>query len=173
MPARDASGRYVSGGDGGVLGAESLVAKLGRITPACLTSVADAITRATIDLQSYVKGLKLSDQVLHVRSNVLRSSIAQSVDVDADGVKGTVGTNVDYAPPHEYGLTVQVPSYTRIITQAFGRELSAPVEVNVRAHLIHFKERSFLRSALADRGPTYQGWIKQAVANGVRDAGNS
>lgn len=159
--------------EAGVLGAESLIFKLGSMTPACLATLTTAMTRAAIDLQSYVKGSKLSDQVLRVRSDILRTSITKKVESMDTGVTGIVGTNVLYAPPHEYGLTVEIPSYSKIITQAFGRELKTPVAVTVKAHLAHFKERSFLRSSLADRGPTYQGWIKQAIIDGMKNAGNA
>lgn len=51
-----------------------------------------------------------------------------------DGV--AVGTNLIYADVHQYGIDeeVNVPAHTRRITQAFGRELEEPVEVEVSAH---------------------------------------
>lgn len=118
-----------------------------------INSTRVALQRVTLLLLGRVKE-KLSDQVLRVRTGRLRRSITQEVrEVDGQLV-GQVGTNVNYAPPHEFGMNadVQVREHMQTRKQVFGRMLKSPIQVTIRAHTRHVNlpQRSFLRSALKE-----------------------
>ena len=63
----------------------------------------DGIGRAVLRVQRRVKE-KLSGEVLNVRTGRLRRSIVERVESSGSVVTGIVGTNVEYAAPHEYGF---------------------------------------------------------------------
>lgn len=73
----------------------------------------------------------------------LRNSITSRVN----GKQVEVGTNVEYAKAQQYGGgTIQVPTHTKMINQAFGKPLKYPVYVKVKAHTqnTNIKLRPFL-----------------------------
>lgn len=125
-----------------------------------------AVTRLTLMLLRDVKENKLTGQVLNVRSGRLRRSINSRMEGEGTNeVKGTVGTNLVYGRPHEYGFsgTVQVREHLRTIVQAFGKPIG-PVQVTVKAHKMTMKlpEKSFLRSALRDLEPRIDDELRKA-----------
>lgn len=139
--------------------------------PSKLTrSMTERITRLALMLQRKVKAEKLSGQVLSVRTGRLRRGINYRVEgAGTQHVAGIVGTNTVYARPHEYGFhgAVQVKESLRTIKQAWGRAIE-PRQVTVRAHSarLNLPERSFLRSALAEMGPT----IEKELRAGITEA---
>lgn len=125
--------------------------------------------RIVIELQNKVKAEKLSGQVLNVRTGVLRNSITQQARAEGPGiVEGIVGTNITYGAVHELGGPVNVPDHIRIITQAFGRTLLNPVEVNVRGHIRNNPQRSFLKSSLDEMAPNIRERLRQATITALR-----
>lgn len=130
-----------------------------------------AITRESLLLLAAVKEEKLSGQVLKTRTGTLRRSINRRQMETATGIRATVGTNVAYAAIHEYGFdgTQTVRAHMRQITRAFGRPLAASVMVSVGGFERHVNmpERSFLRSALAERRPAILAALEAAVAKAV------
>ena len=58
---------------------------------------------------------KLSGKVLHVRTGRLRSSVTSRVEGMGKDIMGKVGTNVVYAPVHEYGAEIR-PKKRRYLT---------------------------------------------------------
>src|SRR5262245_20908179 len=108
-------------------------------------------------IQAYVKGGKLTGQVLHVRTGALRRSIGGQVEDVGGEVVGRVGIfggpTEPYGRAHEYGVskTVSVKEHFRTIKEAFGRPI-APTAVRVREHTmkLNLPERSYLRSTLAE-----------------------
>lgn len=114
----------------------------------------DGVTRLAFKLEAKVKGDKLSDQVLHVRTGRLRRSINTRIEQQGSSVIGYVGTNVVYAKRQEYGFvgTETVRQHLRMMTQAFGKPVKDPHKVEVKAHArkVNYPAHSFLRSALAD-----------------------
>jgi phage gpG-like protein len=114
---------------------------------------------------------KLSGDILKVRTGRLRRSIHPEWDFKPGHMGATVGTNVEYAAIHEYGFkgTVQVKSFQREMTKAFGRPI-APKQVTVSAHSrnINMPERSFLRSALKEMRPEIIEGLKNAVAKELK-----
>lgn len=134
-----------------VLGTEKLVSRFEKAGPVFKQELRRAMTRAMIDLQQTVKFRKLSGQVLKNRTGTLRRSINYKVKETPAAVVGMVGTNVKYGRFHELGGTFTVAAHVRQQTQAWGRALLEPRMVNVRAHQVTFKQRSFLGSAFEER----------------------
>jgi phage gpG-like protein len=154
-----------------------LQASLAGYSSRLITYLAVALDRFSALLQARVKE-KLSDDVLHVRTGTLRRSINRSVTAMEDGVEAVVGTNIEYAPIHEYGFhgEVSVREHARRITT--GSRVESTLDkiriartmrhgelgpasrrtrfVNgvsiVKAHTMQMNmpERSFLRSALRE-----------------------
>jgi phage gpG-like protein len=157
--------------EGYLIGDKEVIARLEAMPKKVHDSLLRRITRLAASLTHHVKADKLTNQVLHVRSGNLRTSIHQSITDAAAGIVAKVGTNVEYAAKHEYGFhgAEAVKAHLRTITQAFGRPIS-PREVLVRAHTrqVTYPERSFLRSALADMSDKIKTEMKEGLSEGVR-----
>jgi phage gpG-like protein len=149
---------------------QAIIAKLGSMGPRIREALRAAVTREAIALTRVVKEEKLSGQVLKNRTGTLRRSINFSVTEDATGVTGSVGSALKYAAAQEYGFdgVVSVREHLRTIKMAWGRPIE-PVSATVHAHSrhMHLPERSFLRSALLDRGPTLRAQLHAAVAEAI------
>jgi phage gpG-like protein len=79
----------------------------------------------------------------------LQRSITHQVITTGQEHELLIGTNVVYAPLHQFGgkgMKVTVGAHTRRITQAFGKPLKFPVFVNVNTHRkrLNVKPRPFL-----------------------------
>lgn len=134
--------------------------------PTLKPALRQTVERETIALQSHVVEHKLSGQVLHVRSGTLRRSITYAIDESDLAITGTVGTNLEYAAIHEYGGTINVPEIRPRKAKALhfyvgGAEVFA---TRVRAHTVRMPERSFLRSALAERREAFLAAIRATLA---------
>jgi phage gpG-like protein len=124
-----------------------------------------AVERETIALQAHVVENKLSGQVLHVRTGTLRRSITYAIREESDAIIGIVGTNLVYAAIHEYGGELHLPEIRPRRAKALhfyvgGAEVFA---MRARAHSVRIPERSFLRSALADRREAFLAAIREAI----------
>ncbi len=154
---------------GWIVGDRELLARLEAMPGKVHDGLLRSVTRLSLQLEAKVKA-KLSDDVLHVRTGTLRSSIHSEVQDDPDSITGIAGTNVPYAAIHEYGFQgVQtVKESLRTITKAFGKDLKSPVTFSVRAHSrnVNMPERSFLRSALREM----EGQIKTSLAQAAGEA---
>lgn len=154
-----------------IIGTEAVVAMLDRKTAAIRDRLIKAQKVNGITLADHVIANKLSGQVLKVRTNRLRGSIHDDLRETDTEVSTSVGTNVEYARIHEFGLTgtVQVKEHLRTVTQAFGRPIS-PRQVTVRSHPMNMRmpERSFLRSALRDKRDEAMARIRKAVDEGTQ-----
>jgi phage gpG-like protein len=151
-----------------LIGGDAVVAYLGNIYPRVLDATKKSITASLLELSRYVKEGKLSGQVLRNQTGRLRRSIHASDVVDRGGtVEGTVGTNVEYAAPHEYGFNgvVTVKAHMRMITKAWGKSIKDPHQVSIRSHGRHVNlpERSFLRSSLRELAPQFVARLQQDV----------
>ena len=105
-----------------------------------------------IQLQRHVQKDKLTGQVLHVRTGVLRNSIHPNVESDGKTVVGTVRTNVKYGVFWEFGGLI--PQHNRLITKVFGNTLKFPVWGTWKARQL--APRSFIGSGMADLLPGFQ-----------------
>lgn len=157
---------------GWLVGDAELVAKMEGRADAMQAGLEKSVQRLSLQLLTTVK-LKLSDDVLHVRTGRLRRSVNQRVSVEQTSVTGIVGTNVEYARRLEYGFkgTESVRESLRRITQAFGKPLKAPMTIKVRAHTrkVDYPAHSFLRSALAEMRPQIERDMAAALIQAAKE----
>lgn len=132
--------------------------------------VRQSIARSTLKLLIKVKREKLNGQVLNKRTGRLGRSITQKLIELSNGVAGIVGTNVEYAPPHEYGFKgdVTVKAHLRMIKMAFGKSIN-PKQVNIKAHTrkVDLPEKSFLRSALEEMRKEIKQDLEVSIQRGI------
>ncbi len=128
-----------------------------------------------LDLAAYVKGSKLSGQVLNRKTGALASSINNVVEEQEQGVYGAVGSykggsrdNPEgYAAVHEYGGK---SAYTILpVNGSVLSWLGADGRRHFAKKVTHppAKERSFLRSSLADKRTEIEARIVKAVQKGT------
>lgn len=150
--------------------AEATLANLGKHSDKVKAEVKTTVTRMTLKLLRKVKQDKLSGQVLHVQTGRLRRSINQKVIETDSKIEGLVGTNVEYARPHEMGFTddVTVKEHLRTIKKAWGKDIE-PKQIQISSHTrkVVFPEKSFLRSALRDMQPDIIKELGKAVGRGI------
>lgn len=137
---------------GELAGDAALIKYLDGISPRLRAELRKRMTMLAVKLQSSVKRDKLSGQVLKRRTGTLSRSIARDVSAGPEGVEGRVGTNLSYAPIHEFGgktrphiieaKKAQALRFTSGGKTVFARRVNHPGS--------QMPERSFLRSALAD-----------------------
>lgn len=151
-------------------GNSELIARLGAMPQAVHDSLVQKVYFLALALEAKVKG-KLSDDVLHVRTGALRSSIFYTVTDSRESVRGKVAApkNVPYAAIHEFGGTIHVPEIVPTKAEALhffvaGKEVFAK---RVAAHTVHMPERSYLRSSLRDMREEIIAGMKQAVIQGM------
>jgi phage gpG-like protein len=145
---------------GELVGDKAVIRSLKEQQLRVVSGVERVVMRLTMKLLRLVK-IKLSDDVLHVRSGRLRRSINAQFVGSGARIQGQVGTNVPYGRVHEYGLTVTVDEHMRLVKKAWGRSLKTPVQSVVKAHSVHYPERSFLRSALREMGPEIRSELEE------------
>lgn len=136
-----------------ISGANELKLKLQGMGEKIRNALSTGMTTAMQDLAAYVKGSKLSGQVLKRRSGNLSSNINPLTIVTSNQVIGSVGTNVFYAKYHEFGGTFDVPGYFRRPRKGTSGKrmgVGGTDAIEVLPHTVTFPERSFLRSSLAD-----------------------
>lgn len=152
-----------------VEGAAATARMLRGVAPRVMTSIEQRINAVSLRLLSRVKNDKLSGQVLKNRSGRLRGSITQEITERTDArIVAEVGTNKEYARPHEYGGKWEVPAHQRMQRLAWGKPMKNPRLVDVKKHDVVLPERSFLRSALREMAPEIRAEIAKAVEEGVR-----
>lgn len=156
---------------GRVEGADRVVVSLGAVGKDVRAEVAQSIGALTLRLAARSK-MKLSDDVLHVRTGRLRRSITTNVTDDASGVRGEVGTNVEYARFQEFGFhgTQTVRQSLRNVTQAFGKPLKQKTTIVVREHTrkVDYPAHSFLRSALGEMSDEVTKELSAALGRAIK-----
>ena len=149
-----------------LVGDDRIAARLDAMPGRMHDGLARAVTRLGLELQRQVQAEKLSGQVLKVRTGSLRSSINTALADAPARIEASVGTNIRYARPHEYGV-----AHPWTIA-AKGRALRFVIggRVIFRRSVRHppLPERSFLRSALADMAPRIDEGLREAVAQSLR-----
>lgn len=128
-------------------------------------AVVKSVGRSALRLQSEVMLNRLSGRVLRVRTDNLRRSVHQRVNVSGNVVSGEVDTNVRYGIAHEYGFagSVNVKASLRQVRQAFGKPLKPPRYVRAHTRDVKLPERSFLRSALRDLTPKFADDLQKSI----------
>lgn len=149
-----------------VTGLEQVAGHVDAVAPQLQDALRTTVTAETFELQRHVVQDKLSGQVLHARSGTLRRSITATVEESAGRVTGLVGTNLVYARIHEFGGSVHVPALAPVRARALHWVGPAGdvFAVSTKAHTVTIPERSYLRSALADRRPSILVAIRAAIA---------
>ena len=162
-----------------ITGDAEIKAKIDRYPAEVREFLRRTVSKLAIDLQRHVVADKLSGQVLKNRTGTLRRSINQRVQESGTSLTGIVGADMSearYARAHEYGFhgTVEVRAHLRTITQAFGRALKNPREVQVSAHQVNMNlpERSYLRSSLRDMRQTILDSFRRELGRAASDAIN-
>lgn len=150
---------------------QALTAMLMGFSARLLQNLNRTLNRLSLEIQSWVKGQKLSGQVLHVRTGTLRRSINRRVEMRSDGVWAIIGTNVEYGAVHEYGYKgpQTIKAHLRMMRVAFGRPVKDPRQIMVGQHTrqVNLPERSFLRSSLRDFEQRAQAAIQRAAAEAL------
>jgi hypothetical protein len=92
------------------------------------------------------------------------------VDISPDAVRVSIGSKVPYAAAHEFGFngSVNVPSHTRRITQAFGRDIT-PRSVQVRSFVraMNIPARPYLEPAIDSQLDWLADWLSKEISAGV------
>ncbi len=128
-----------------------------------------AVKEQTLLLEGHIKADKLSGQVLSRVTGNLRASIHSEVTDTGDQIIGRVYSDgtVKYGAIHEFGGIINIPDIYPVKAQALhffagGKEIFAK---HVRAHQVNMPERSFMRSALADRSDAIVEALRAAVTS--------
>jgi phage gpG-like protein len=150
-----------------LIGDSALIESLGLVPAKVKAEAHKAVELMAMKALVRVK-LKLSDDVLRVRTGRLRRSITQTVTEDAAGIMGTVGTNVEYARRHELGFvgTETVQEHLRTIKTAFGKSIkggAVTFTVGAHARKVNYPPHSFLASAIKELEPEFRAAVKQAA----------
>lgn len=132
---------------GRVVGGDALIRNTALLGPAMMDRLRQVVARVAVEMVARVKGDKLSDQVLHVRTGRLRRSITFKLTNGPTTATAQVGTNVSYARAHEYGFTGAVSVRAHLRKSKTGGK---PAVVAAHTRQVKLPERSFLRSTLAE-----------------------
>jgi phage gpG-like protein len=157
-----------------LVGDREVIAKFNHMPSGVHRRLLQAITKLAIELDRTVKR-KLSGEVLHVRSGVLRSSTNYKITDSATEVTATEGTNVKYAKFQELG----VPHSWEIrpkTAKALAFSWNVPGHILTRdpaffRSVIHppLPARSFLASALRELEPKIRSDIAAAVDQAIHE----
>lgn len=152
-----------------LVGDDKIVAKLDAMPSKVHQALLAKITGLALELQAYVQNDKLAGQVLKKITGHLAGSIMQDVDDQSDTITGRVYSNssVNYAAIHEFGG--QIPARYPINGKALhffidGKEVFAKY-----ARGFTMPERSFMRSALADKKQEIIAGMTKAVQQAVAE----
>lgn len=154
-----------------VEGDDRVVVRLGLHGDQAHREILSTVGSLALRLAVRVK-MKLSDDVLHVRTGRLRRSITSKVSDNDSGVTATVGTNLSYAAFQEFGFrgVVNVRQHMRKLVMAWGKPVRSPKMVVVQGHQRHvdYPAHSFLRSALAEMAPEMRDELTKALGRATR-----
>jgi len=153
-----------------IIGAEAVIAKLGAVPDRVVTLVRAAVEGQAIALTAYIKGSKLSGQMLRNISGHLRASIHYEIQEGGDRIAATVGTNVAYAAIHEYGGQTRAHVIEAKKAKALAFQMGGETIIRKLVHHPGSKmpERSFLRSSLRESRDRIIAAIERAVAQGIK-----
>ena len=151
-----------------IIGTEEVINRIDKLGPSLRAELKTFQTAFAINTVGYVRGSKLSGQVLQHRRGRLKDSINYRVEDTGDKIASIIGTNVEYAAIHEYGFhgPESVKEHLRMMTQAWGRPVKEPRKINISAHTrtMNMPERSFLRSTLADKKEEFRQGLMRTTA---------
>lgn len=138
-----------------VLGVEKVTARFANDAAQAVPRVKQAVQRQGLEVLRLAK-LKVSDDVLQVRTGRGRRSLNEETTVDRTTITSTVGTNVNYMAAWERGFSRPVGPGSR-----GGKMLAKYARGGVS--IKQFQPRSFLLSSLEERRSVIAGALAQAV----------
>ena len=149
---------------GQVIKGKNTAAFLKQVMPALNSAVELAVVRMAIKVQAMAK-MKLSGEVLKVRTGRLRRSITFAIEKQTNRVDAIVGTNVKYAAIHEYGGTIPAKVIMPVKANALKFQMNGKTVFSKRAMIpaIKMPMRSFLRSSLNALAPEIRSEIDRAI----------
>jgi phage gpG-like protein len=150
-----------------MVGDTELYEQLSEMSPTVQRLVMAKVQSLAIELQRHIVQDKLSGQVLKVVTGNLRRSIQYIITQDGGTITGKVfsSNDVKYAAIHEFGGTI-VP------VKANALSWIGPEGKRIFAKSVTLKERSFMRSSLADQKQSIIAGLTAAVAQGVKGSGS-
>lgn len=148
-----------------ITGTEETAAKLVSKSSAVRDAIAKALEASAIELVAHIKKNKLSGQVLKRKTGNLSRSINYEMNTSGDTVSASVGSNAVYAAIHEFGGQTaahaihakagSVLAFQKGGSQMFAKSVNHPGS--------KMPQRSFLRSALADKAESIRARLDKAV----------
>lgn len=154
-------------------GDQALIKRLQSMPGAMQAALLRKVTMLTFQLEQKVKG-KLRDDVLHVRTGKLMSSVFHDVEATSTKVIGRVGVGrgVAYAAIHEFGGHTKPHIIEAINGKALRFEMGGKTvfarSVQHPGSLI--PQRSYMRSSLAEMKEQIIEGLAQAAREGARKA---
>lgn len=152
-------------------GDRELIVALESMPGSVRTFLMNAVEEQTLALHRHIKDSKLEGQVLQHRTGKLTSSIFPAgPNVEGESVVGRVASSSDvvhYAAVHEYGMTVEMVRRNLKRPAHLYRAKDGTQRMTGTPYTVNFKERSFMRSSLADLREQITEALKKAVMDGI------
>lgn len=152
-----------------MLGDKELISKLQAMPAICRQLILAKMQSLALELQRHIVEDKLSGQVLKVKTGNLRRSISiqQTVTDTGNSFQAKVfsSNDVKYAAIHEYGGTI-VPIKANALSWI------GPDGKRIFAKSVTLKERSFMRTSLADQRNAIIKGLTDAIVKGVKANGS-
>lgn len=146
-----------------ISGAQAFEAKLARIAGAMPTALTAEVNRQDALLEAYIKRDKLSGQVLNRRTGRLSRSIhSEPARLEGSAILGKVGTNLVYAPVHEFGATIRAKRAKYLRFKIDGHWVMK-TQVTIPA-------RPYMRPSLQERGPAIREGLKRAIRKVINES---
>jgi phage gpG-like protein len=155
-----------------LVGGADLMVHLDEMPSSVQALLKTKIAALAIILQQHVVNDKLHGQILNQRTGALAQSIQEEAPiVDETSVFGRVfaSSDVKYAAIHEYGFDGEETVKQHVRTMVFGKAV-APFSVGPFARYMNMPERSYMRTALADRSAEIVSELEAAVIEGIKQA---
>jgi len=138
-----------------VIGTEQIAKKFQSASQRASQVMREKMQSALFLLESGIKD-KMSGKVLKVRTGRLRSSVTSRVESAGGDIVGRVGSNVVYAPVHEYGA---------VITPKRGKYLTFQVDGHwVRVRSVRIPRRPIWEPTLKENQEKIRSLFRTAFA---------
>lgn len=121
------------------------------------------VEKGMMPIQRLLKTKYLSGGILNVQTGRLRSSTRTWAEEKKSMVFGIVGTNVKYAPAHEFGFSgnVSVPSHFRL------SKLGKAHNVKTYSKYINLRERAPYRIAVREEKDEFMKIVLRTMMRGL------
>lgn len=150
-----------------IINQDRVIETLGRVPEKARSALVRTFARIGFALQSYtIETLEgrfaaagsRSPRPGHKSGHLKASIHSEPVEVSGGDISVAVGTNVEYAPPHEHGFDGEV--YVRAHT-AHNRNKTWPVKAHPMQ--MHVKAKHFMRDALKEYAPRARTQVEATV----------